>query len=390
MMFLEYFVPGAIVPILSLYLKNYLGFSSSRVGLVLAMPALAAVLAPFVTVHIADRFIRAERLLALCHFLGAGLMVALSFQTRFQAFLGLYFVYGLVFAPTYGLTNTVVLHHVANARRDFGGVRMWGTAGWAAVAWTFGFFWLQGDDGSRLPDALMVSALASAVLALYSLTLPRSPAHHGKPSTLAYWESLKLFARPSLLLLCLLTLLNSMVHQFYYFGMSPFLSQVGFANNHIMPIMSIGQVSEIVVLAVLGACLARLGMKWIMIIGALFQALRYAVFAFRPETAWIVPIIGTHGFCYAFFFTTAYLYIEQHSTLKTRAGAQQIFTIIITGLGAFAGFQASGLVGQWCQSERGVIDFGRFWLVPMAIGLAVAVVMALFFREEERSPDAGV
>jgi len=386
-MFLEYFVPGATIPILSLYLSGRLHFEQSQVGWILAMPALAAFVAPFITSHIADRYLRSEHLLALCHLLGAGMMLVLSQQTTFRSFLLLFFVYGLLFAPTIGLTNTIALHHAKDARRDFGGIRMWGTAGWVVVAWLFGYFWLRGGAGSadRLSHALYASALASCVLAGYALTLPRASIERTPRTSVLYWQALKVFAKPSLALLCFLTFINSMVHQFYYFGMSPFLSQSGFASEHIMPTMSIGQVSEVIVLAVLWACLAKLGVKKALIIGALAQAFRYLLFAWGYSPL-VITGVAFHGVCYAFFFTTGYLYVDQHSTPETRAGAQQIFTIMISGFGVFAGALLSGRTGQWLATPgTSHVNYHIFWLVPAALGFAVALALLLFFKEESSS-----
>ena len=385
MMLLEYFVPGATYPILSHYLKNHLHFEPRQVGLILAMPAAAALIAPFIASRIADRHIRSERLLGLCHLLAGIVMVVLAHQTTFLAFLGLYFAYGLMFTPTFGLTNTVALHHVPDARRDFGGIRMWGTVGWVVVAWVFGYFWLRAGDTptARLPHLLYISASASFGLAIYSLTLPRSKVDMAKRASAAYGKALKLFARPSMLLLCVLTFFASLLHQIYYLGMSPFLSQVGFANHIIMPTMALGQVSEVIVLGLLGVCLTRLTIKQAMIIGLLAQAARYVLFAYGRPDALIVSGIGLHGFCYAFYFTTAYLYIDQHSTAETRAGAQQLLTIVITGLGPLTGLIGGGYFAQWLTDpETGAIDFQNFWIAPAALSLVVAAILALFFKEE--------
>jgi len=85
MMFLEYLIPGATVPILTLYLKNHLHFEPYQAGLVMAMPAVAAIMAPFAASHLADRYLSSERMLALCH-LGAGvLMLGLSVVRSFPS-----------------------------------------------------------------------------------------------------------------------------------------------------------------------------------------------------------------------------------------------------------------------------------------------------------------
>jgi len=393
MMLLQYAVPGSVLPILSHYLKNHLQFEPIEVGQIMAMPAVAAILAPFVVTYVADRLISAERLLGICHFVAAGLMLVLSTQTQFWPFLGIYFAYGLVFMPTFALTNTVAFHHVRDAKRDFGPIRMWGPASWVLVGWGFSFIWLRGGGStgldSRLPDALKFSALASCALGLYALSLPRSKVKSSLTTGLSFWKSFAVFARPSLLLLCGLTFLNSVVHQFYYYGMSPFLSQIGFADKHIMPAMSMGQFGEVFVLALLGVCLAKLGTKRALIIGVLAQVVRCLAFA-SGQKALVLAAIPSHGVCYGFFFTVAYIYVDGHSSPESRAGAQQLFNVLIAGIGYLVGNLCAGKTAQLLTfSGTTQIDFARFWTISAGLALIVAAILALFFQVEEPAYSAG-
>ena len=385
MMFLEYMVPGATVPILSLYLKDYLEFESYQAGIIMAMPALAAIIAPLAASHIADRHISAERLLALCHLACSIFMIGLMPVASFPVFVVVYAIHGICFAPTLGLTNTVALHHIPNARRDFTGIRVWGTAGWVAVGWIFGYFWMRGGaPGARLPHALPMSAIASLLLAGYALTFKPAPHEGGIPDKVPYSKVLQLFYRRDMLLLCLLTFLNSACHQFYYFGMSPYLSQTGFPATFIMPGMSIGQASEVVVMGVMGWALTRISLKTAMLIGVLAQGIRMLIFAFAGNHAVVIGGISLHGFCFAFFFISAYLYVESHSSRANRAGAQQVVTIMIAGAGTLAGFLSAGGVAQWLtEPVTGMVDYQKFWLVPA--GLCAIVASLLVFGFHERS-----
>ncbi len=382
MMFLQYAVPAATIAIFSYYLKTCLGFEPWQAGLVMAMPGVAALIAPLAASHIADRYLSAERLLVVCHLLSAVLMWWLSRLSGFSAVLMVYFLYGVCLTPTFGLTNTVALHHTRDAERDFGGIRMWGTIGWVVVAWAFGYWWLGGGEGGgeRLPHALIVSALTSVTLALFSLGFKPSLERAGQP--IRYREVLRVFATPSMVLLCVVTFLYNVCHQFYYFGMGLHLNQLGFADEHILPAISFGQINEIVVLGTLGWCLARLGMKRAMIIGILAQALRFVIFAWEGPTITILAGIGLHGISYAFYFTTAYLYVDRHSTPATRAGAQQVLTLMIAGFGLLAGFVLAGQTAQYFQQPDGLVDFSKFWLAPMVLCLVIAGALAIWFHEE--------
>lgn len=385
MMFLQYLAMGTFSPILSHYLKDYLGFEPFHVGLILATLAAGTCIAPFMEAFFVGRLLGPERFLAVSQFAAAAIMWLLSRQTEFLRFWAVYAAYAVMFMPSIALTNTIALHHVPDARREFGSIRMWGTTAWVVVAWTFGLFWLT--DQGRLPDALKLSALCSLVYGCYALTLPRSEPSAGAHPTFRPWRAIGVFMRPSLLFLCGATLLVSVIHQYYYYGMSPFLSQIGFAENHIMPVMSLGQISEAIVLGVLGMCLARLGIKRALVLGVLAQVLRCAVFAVGHPKPLVVAAIPSHGICYAFFFTAAYLYLDTHCSRETRGNAQQLFTIIISGLGPFIGFLVAGKVAQLLTfPETTTIDYPVFWLVPTILALGAAIVISLFFRETRPEP----
>jgi nucleoside transporter len=392
MMFLEYFALGATSPVLSHYLKNGLGFSAFEVGLILAMPAIAGLVAPLLTSRLADRMLSAERLLGLCHLLGAAMMAILYFVHDFRGFLALYFVWGFAFAPTLALTNAVAFHHCTNARREFGVVRGIGTGGWIAVAWLFGFLWLRGGGGGtvsdRLPHALLLTSATSLVLALYTLSLPRAKAVADKPPA-GPWQALKLFTQPGLLLLCLLVFVNAVMNQYYHYGMSPFLSRIGFEDKWIMPAMGLGQIPEVAIMALLGLFLSRFGIKRVMVLGVVFQMLRFACFAIGDPLL-VLAAIPAHGLSYALFFTTAFLYLDEHCAPDTRASAQLLFAVITGGVGNLVGSLLAGQTGEWFTDPSGEIHFTAFWLVPTVIGVGATLAIAIFFRERDAGTESTV
>jgi nucleoside transporter len=385
MMFLQHSVLGAVVPILSHYLKNDLHFAPFYIGVIMGLPALTALFAPAFAGQVADRYLSAERMLGVCHLIAGVFMMALSFQTSFSAFFWMYLCYSLLFVPTLALSNTVGFHHVPDAKTDFAKVRLWGTVGWVVVAWTFGLLWLGGDAGtadSRLADGLRLSALLSWALALYSLFLPKSPSHGGG-APFAPWKAVQLFLRPSLLVLCAATFFNCITHQFLYYGMGPYLSHLGVSNRFIMPVMSIAQASEVVVMALMGFFTARISLKNLLIIGVLMQTFRYALFAFVPVPAVVVLGIATHGFCFSFFFLVAYIYVDMQSGPSERARAQQLYNIIYAGFGNLAGFLFAGKVAEvFTLPGTTVIDYRYYWTFPGLLALATGIGLALFFREE--------
>lgn len=141
MMFLQYAVWGAWLPILFPFLAGYRHFSATEIGTMFAVGAVGAIVAPFVAGQIADRWFPTERFLGISHLIGAVLVWRLAEVESYEGFLLFSLLYSLVYAPTLPLTNSISFHHLPDRDRDFGRVRLWGTIGWIAVGIAVGH-WL--------------------------------------------------------------------------------------------------------------------------------------------------------------------------------------------------------------------------------------------------------
>lgn len=383
MMLLQYAAPGFVIPTLSHYLKNFLIFEPKEVGWVMAMPALFGILGQLALSRLVDRKISAERLLSLCHAMSGVLMFLLYTQHEFVPFLCIYALYGFFFVPTFGLTNTIAFHHLNDAR-DFGRVRMWGPVSWVVVGWAFGFLWLRAGDAeltaARVPQALLFSAITSVSIVVFALGLPRN--RRETPGVVMAPRSLRtLFLRRDMRVLCVLALLTTITHQFYYYGMAPYLSQIGLPDAYMLPVLSLGQCGEVLVLALLGKMIARTGFTMALTIGLAAQLFRFGAFA-SGSLCLSVLAIPLHGLCYACFFSVAYIYLDTHCEPGNRGGAQQLFNILIVGLGNLLGSILAGEVASRLPLPEGGIDYGAFWWITAGASAALLAMLALLFREE--------
>jgi nucleoside transporter len=390
MMFLEYVIWGSWLPLIALYLSRSLRFSGTDIGWVFATQAIASVSAVFISGQIADRYLSTERFLALSHLVGGLALLALGFQTSFWPFLLVMLVYGLVYVPTLSLTNSICFHHLKDAQHEVGRVRLWGTIGWIAASWPFVFI-LRGKEGGALDEALAsifwVAGLASLVLAAFSLVLPKTPPSRQTAAASAPLQAIKLLAIPSVLVLFVVTLMDSLVHQCYFQWTSPFLAAAGVPENWIMPAMSIGQIAEIATMAALGFFLKRLGWRMTMSIGVLGHVVRFFVFSLG-QPLWLV--IGSnlvHGFCYACFFASVYIFVDEQFPRDARASAQGLFNFLILGFGPFAGSLLWGALGD-SLTQAGQVDFHRLFLYPAGLGLAALVVLLVGFHPKAAAPTA--
>ena len=391
MMFLEYVIWGSWLPLLALYLSDVLKFSGEQIGWIFATQAIAAVVGLFVGGQIADRVLSTEKLLALSHAIGGVAMFALATQQSFWIFFGIMLVYQLVFMPTLSLTNAVVFHHVKDAQKDFGKIRLWGTIGWIAASWPFVFL-LAGKTGPALHAALgsifTVAGLASFALAAFSLTLPATPPARAQGAGSAPLEAIKLLAIPAFLVLFVVTFLDALVHQAYFQWTSPFLERAGLPANWIMAAMSIGQVAEIGTMAGLGWVLARLGWRATMSVGIAAHAIRFFIYTFGDPLWLMVAVNIVHGMCYAFFFAAVYIFVDERFPKDVRASAQGLFNLLILGIGPFLGSLLWGRLGDTLRTPDNQVDFQRLFMVPALFGVVALVLLLVAFRPEAVSRTA--
>jgi len=133
MMFLQYAIWGAWLPILWPFLFEHRGFKPDQIGSMFAVGAIGALLAPFVAGQIADRYFNTEKFLGISHIIGGLLIFQLANIGTFVGFLVFSLIYSIVYSPTLPLTNSLAFHHLPDRDRDFGRVRLWGTIGWIVV-----------------------------------------------------------------------------------------------------------------------------------------------------------------------------------------------------------------------------------------------------------------
>ena len=410
MMFLQYALWGAWLPVTARYLsasisEGGLGFSGSQIGMILGLAgSIGAIAAPFIAGQIADRYFSTERVLAFLVSTGGIVKWYTATQTDYQSWLVLSILYSVLYMPTLALSNSITFAHINDQENDFPKIRVWGTIGWIAASWVFPMIWLQTDlqfqsmppfivgvevpdVTSRLADALKFSGLISLCYGAFCFLLPNTPPKKDAVEKLAFKKAFELFQYSSFTILVLASLAVSIIHQIYFLQTGPFLSSIGIPDSQIGPAMTIGQFAEIITMAYLGYFLKRIGFKKVITIGIGAYCLRYAIFGTKLFPVWVMVLSQAfHGFCYAFFFAAAYIYVDKIAEDDVRHSAQTVFGIIILGGGPVIGGWLSGYLQNAYTVVSGpgllVFDYSMFWYTLSAIGLVTTAAFYLLFYEQ--------
>lgn len=396
MMFVEWFIWGAWFVPLWQYL-NKLGFSPSEIAWSYSSTAIAAILSPVLVGVIADRYFAAQKVLGWLHLVGGALMLLLAWQTQFSTFFPLLVVYALTYMPTVALTNSIAFANIRDTEKDFPRIRVLGTLGWIASGLVVGFMLpplLGMDNVSDTNMPLIVTALASVLLGLYSFMLPNTPPKVGQRTDikdLLGLNALGLLRDRSFAIFALCSFLFCMPLAFYYQFANGYLTQVGLENA--TGWMTLGQVSEIFAMLALPFLLKRYGIKKVLLLGFVTAGIRYVLFIYGSTAdvlMYSMLFIGIllHGVSYDFYFVTGYIYVDKKAPAHMRTAAQGLITLICQGFGSFIGNWLGGramTAFQLPEAHNGMtFDWFTVWGVGAAMVFAVMLLFILFFREKNR------
>ena len=411
MMFLQYAIWGAWLPILYPFLMGYRGFTADQCGLILAAGAAGAIVGPFIAGQLADRHFSTERVLAFSHLVGALLVWLLSGTDSFSIFAGISLVYGLIYAPTLSLTNSLAFHHLPDRDRDFGKVRLWGTVGWIFAGIAIGQWLLfrHTPEGSAaflaaaqtagMTSAFQLAAGLGLLMAGYCLTLPHTPPSKGAEKN-ATAEALVEVRRQPLLTLFLLAVPVSCIHQFYFVHTAQFLGGIqagaeGFVAfvNKVFGVgggglMTIGQMSEIVVLAGIPLVAKSVSRKTLLGVGLLAYAGRMWLFG---NAAWVGPAgvmagLALHGLCFGCFIFVAFMVVDEETTGDVRASAQSLFNLVIVGVGIIVGSMIATRAVGWATID-GELSYPVLFRYPMYAAWACFLALLVFYPSKRSAVD---
>ncbi|MFT7667796.1 MAG: nucleoside transporter [Planctomycetota bacterium] len=404
MMFLQYAIWGAWLPFLWDFLSRYREMDGGDIGNMFAAGAVGAIIGPFIAGQVADRYFATEKFLGVSHLIGAVLIWQLASIDSYWGFLIFSLLYGLIFSPTLALTNSLAFHHLPDRDRDFGRVRLFGTIGWIVVGLGMGH-WLAnmhqpiglgGEDtllalAEGKADAFRLSAILGALMGLFCFTLPSTPPSKGSEKN-ATFEALGEIKLQPLRTLFLLAIPVSCIHQFYFVHTEGFLSAQQLAapgwTKTIFGaggggLMTVGQMSEVPVLLLLPFIAKKVSRKWLLAIGLIAYSARMALFAYAdqiPVSATLALLTGLtlHGLCFGCFIFVAFMIVDEETSKDVRASAQNLFNLVIIGIGVIVGSKIAGWTSEWA-SASGEMDYTKLFGVPMWAALICFVLLLIAY-----------
>ncbi|HBL76081.1 MAG: nucleoside permease [Bacteroidetes bacterium GWF2_42_66] len=394
MNFLQFFIWGAWLISIGGYLGGTLHFSGVEIGAVFSTLGIASMFMPAVMGIIADKWINAERLLGICHLLGAVMLLWASTVKDANTFFYVMLLNSMFYMPTIALNSTVsyiVLEQKGyNVVKDFPPIRVWGTIGFILAMWIVD---LCGWKSSSMQ--LVFSSVSSVALGIYAFTMPpckpeNSNKNRGLLSTLGL-DALVLFKQSKMAVFFLFAMfLGAALQITNAFGGS-FLESFNlthpdtFGVKHPIVLLSISQMSETLFILTIPFFLNKFGIKKVMIIAIFAWVLRFGLFSFGDPGSGLPLLILSmiiYGMAFDFFNISGSLFVEKEVPSNFRASAQGLFMLVTNGFGATLGGYCSGLVVDYFTAANGLRDWPTIWLCFAAYALVLGLTFPFAFKHK--------
>jgi NHS family nucleoside permease-like MFS transporter/NHS family xanthosine MFS transporter len=409
MNFLQYAVWGAYLTSMGTYLST-VGLGAN-IGIFYAMQGIVSLFMPALLGIIADRWVPAQKLLGLSHFIAAVFMLATGYygwsagnEVQFPILFTLYSFSVAFFMPTIALSNSVAYSVLRNAGldtvKDFPPIRVFGTVGFICAMLATNFVSFSEISMQKLPHQFIFSGLIGIILGFYAFTLPKieinkSNERKGFVDALGL-RAFTLFKEKKMAIFFIFSMLLGVSLQITNGFANPFITSFAdipeyadtFGANNANALISLSQISETLCILLIPFFLKRFGIKKVMLIAMFAWVLRFGLFgAGNPGSGVWMFILSmiVYGIAFDFFNISGSLFVDQETDKSIRSSAQGLFMMMTNGIGATIGtLGAQVVVNHFVYSKTDPVaqieGWGTAWYIFAGYALIVAILFAIIFK----------
>ena len=426
MNFLQYAVWGAYLTAMGSFIGS--AGMGKQVWLFYASQGFVSIFMPALMGIVADKWIQAQRTLAICHGLAALFMIALGVYAMgntevlvnshgihyysttpgfsFGIFYVLYLLSVAFYMPTIAISNSVAYKCLEkegmDTVKDFPPIRVFGTVGFI-VAMLFVNF-MRDPNGFRFQHSywqFLTSGALGVLLCAYAFFLPQCPVNKGADEGTVMdklgLSAFKLFKDRqfaiffifSMLLGASLQITNGYANMYISsFRMShdPAIAASWGAQNA-NALISLSQVSEVLCILLIPFCMKKFGIKKVMLIAMFAWVFRFGFFGLgNPGNGVWLSILSciVYGVAFDFFNISGSLYVEQNAAEDIRSSAQGLFMMMTNGFGATIGTLAAGAVVDACDVFNTPANWPQAWYIFAGYAFVVGILFMILFKEPKK------
>jgi PPP family 3-phenylpropionic acid transporter len=330
---------GISLPFLPAWLADR-GLDAREIGWVLAAPLIVRLAVVPLATRLADRFAVLRLSILIAAVVSAAGFVLVAISHGFWAIMATTILSAMAAAPLLPLADAYGLRGLAERKRSYGSVRLWGSVSFVGANLAGGY--LFGLLGAGDVIWVLVAALILTVVAALGLPAlaPEPAAVATKTPAPSPWR------QPAFVAVVVGASLVQASHAVQYGFATLQWTARGLDGITIGLLWSLGVVAEITLFAISGRVLARIGALEMIALGACGAAIRWTAMAFDPPTVALPVLQCLHALSFGATHLGAMQFLSQAAPPGRQAAAQGDFSavqgIVFAGVMSLSGLLVAG------------------------------------------------
>ena len=360
---------GSTAPFLALYF-DHLGFSSARIGELVAIPMLMRCIAPNIWGWLGDytgRRLAIVRFGAVCTLLTFSLILFDKSYAWLAMVMALHAFFWHAVLPQF---EVITLAHLQGQTSRYSQIRLWGSIGFILTVVALGrlFEWFSLDAYPQALLFIMLGIVASSWWVPNAQPVASSPRSQAggfvrqltRPGVLAFYGSVGLM---------------QLSHGPYYTFLTLHLERLGYSRGLIGMLWAVGVVAEVLMFMAMSRLLQRFSVKQVLMTSFILAAVRWLLMGnFAEHLSLLIVAQVLHAATFGSFHAAA-IHFVQRSFGPQQQGQGQALYAALAGTGGALGALYSGY--SW-----NALGAGWTFSIASIAALAAAVVCATRMKEE--------
>jgi PPP family 3-phenylpropionic acid transporter len=353
---------GVQLPFFPLWLEAK-GLDAGMIGIVLAAPMVIRLFSIPILTRLADRYQAVRGAIVTACIAAAVGTIALGFTEGSVAILIVFTLGSILFTPVMPLTEAYALRGLAQIRRSYGSVRLWGSA--AFIGGSLGAGWIiDAIDAENLIWLMAVAFLASAAAAAALVPFPGHTPGLDVPEP-SYRGFLK---TPGFATVAVAAGLIQASHAVYYNFSALDWRAAGMDGTAVGALWAVGVVAEITLFAYSARLPSWLGPTALLMLGGAGATLRWSMMALDPPLIALPFLQCLHALSFAATHLGAMGFVVRVAPPGRAATAQGSLAVVLGGTMAL-----SMVLSGWLYEKLGGHAYAGMALLAAAGGVFAVV-----------------
>lgn len=360
---------GATAPFLPLYF-SHLGFSSARIGELVAIPMLMRCVAPNIWGWLGDYTGRRLSILrggAICTLLAFSLILFEQSYAFLASIMALYAFFWHAMLPQF---EVITLAHLQGQTSRYSQIRVWGSIGFILSVVGLGRLF-ESFSLDYFPQVLL---LIISGIVVSSWWVPNARTQRSTVHTQAA-GFLRQLSRPGVLAFYLCVALMQLSHGPYNTFLTLHLEQLGYSRSVIGMVWALGVVAEVLMFLAMSRVLQRFSIRQVLVASFLLAAVRWLLLgnvAGHFEVLLLAQLL--HAATFGSFHASA-IHFVQRSFESGQQGQGQALYAALSGVGGALG-------ALYCGYTWNFLGAGWTFTIASVAALAAAILAATRMKEE--------